>query len=299
MASQHDSLIERFASIKGRIDQRLTELAPSGPPSENFNRSIRYSLLAPGKRLRPVITVLAATGLGADEQAAIDPACAIEMIHTASLMIDDLPAMDDAKTRRGQATNHRVFGEDLTILAGFALVNQAFDVISRARELDDSTRIALIRTAAEAIGMNGIIAGQERDLHGTEDEDGMAAVEQSHSLKTGALFVAAAETGVRVAGLTVAKLMAMRWFGHYLGLAYQTRDDLIDRTSTEAIACKDVRVDAAKLTFVGLVGERSAAEISRGFMKSAIDELGAYGDAMQPLASLSRMIFDDSTTSTH
>lgn len=299
MASQHDSLIERFAGIKGRIDKRLTELAPSGPPSENFNRSIRYSLLAPGKRLRPVITVLAATSLGADEQAAIDPACAIEMIHTASLMIDDLPAMDDAKTRRGQATNHRVFGEDLTILAGFALVNQAFDVISRARELDDSTRIALIRTAAEAIGMNGIIAGQERDLHGATEADAEDAVEQTQSLKTGALFVAAAETGARIAGLTGSKLMAMRWFGHYLGLAYQTRDDLIDRTSTEAIACKDVRVDAAKLTFVGLVGERSAAEISRGFMKSAIDELGAYGDAMQPLASLSRMIFDDSTTSTH
>lgn len=293
MANQYDSIKAKFAALQNSVDQRLAELAPSGPPSEEFNRAIRYSLLAPGKRLRPIITLLSATSLGADERVALDPACAVEMIHTASLIIDDLPAMDDASYRRGKKANHRVFGEDKTILAGFALVNQAFDVISRTDNLATDTRLALIRVAAEAIGLNGIIAGQERDLDGIESDASPESIRQIHSLKTGALFIAAAEMGARIGGITGARLKEFRSFGHFLGLAYQTRDDLIDEKMTPEAAGKDVDADADKATLVKILGTRDAAELSRSFVNSAIQSLNQNNCATADLSIMTRMIFED------
>ena len=282
----------QLASIRERIDARLAELAPAGPPAESFNRAIRYSLLAPGKRLRPIITMMTATSLGGDESAALDPACAMEMIHTASLVIDDLPAMDDAGFRRGSPSNHQVFGEDKAILAGFALVNQAFDVIARADDIDSETRIALIKTAAQAIGLNGIIAGQDRDLHAEDTEQDAASIEKTYGLKTGALFVAAAEAGARVAGLRGSSLIPVRAFGQFFGLAYQSRDDLIDRQETLSQAGKNVGVDQDKATLIRLLGETGAFEVSRGHLKMAIDALQPFGEAAYPLTQMSRMIFD-------
>lgn len=281
------------------IDSRLAELAPAGPPSEGFNKAVRYSLLAPGKRLRPIITLLTAASLGAAEPDALDPACAIEMIHTASLIIDDLPAMDDAEYRRGRPANHAVFGQDKTILAGFALVNQAFDVIACDDALSAETRLALIRVASNAIGMNGIIAGQELDLRDDQPEPSLDSVKRAHTLKTGALFVAAAEVGARVAGLTAANLQPIRSFGHYLGLAYQTRDDLIDRYRSRDEAGKDVGADEHKATLVKILGAQDAQSLSLHFMESAIRSLEAYGRATDDLAVMTRMIFSDGMTITH
>lgn len=283
----------RLAAFQCSIDRRLAELAPSGPPSEEFNRAIRYSLLAPGKRLRPILTLLTATSLGANERDAMDPACAIEMIHTASLIIDDLPAMDNASYRRGKKANHKVFGEDKSILAGFALVNQAFDVISRVDVLAADTRLALIRVAAEAIGLNGIIAGQERDLGGIGADASPEAISQTHSLKTGALFVAATEMGARIGGIKGARLKQFRSFGHFLGLAYQTRDDLIDEQMTLASAGKDVGADPDKATLVKILGERDATELSKSLLNSAIQSLKHNNDATADLSIMTRMIFED------
>jgi len=299
MGSQYNSIKTRLSVLHERIEQRLTELAPAGPPSEEFNRAIRYSLLAPGKRVRPIITLITATSLGGEERAALDPACAIEMVHTASLIIDDLPSMDNAAYRRGKQANHCVFGENKTILAGFALVNQAFDVISRADGLSADTRLALVRVAAEAIGMNGIIAGQERDL--CDDERGQSSdfIQKTHSLKTGALFVAAAEAGARISGLTGSNLQAIRSFGHFLGLAYQTRDDLIDQNRTLEEAGKDVGIDGSKPTLVKVLGERGAADLSNGFMDSAIQSLDPYGNSAMELSNMTRIIFEQGVTVTH
>lgn len=299
MANPYDSVQARLAALHHIIDSRLAELAPAGPPSEGFNKAIRYSLLAPGKRLRPIITLLTATSLGAAERDALDPACAIEMIHTASLIIDDLPAMDNAEYRRGRPTNHAVFGEDKTILAGFALVNQAFDVIARTETLSAETRLALIKVASNAIGMNGIIAGQELDLRGDEQEPSLDSVQRAHTLKTGALFVAAAEAGARIAGLTGSNLKAIRSFGHYLGLAYQTRDDLIDRFRSRDEAGKDVGADEHKATLVRILGTQDAQSLSLHFMESAIRSLEAYGKATDDLAAMTRMIFGDGMTIAH
>jgi geranylgeranyl diphosphate synthase type II len=292
MTEQFDPLMMEVASIRERIDARLSELAPAGPPSEGFSRAIRYSLLAPGKRLRPIITMLAAKSFGGNRDAALDPACAFEMIHTASLIIDDLPVMDDAEFRRGSPSNHQVFGEDKAILAGFALVNQAFDVIARAEGVDSETRLALIRCATQAIGMDGIIAGQERDLHAEQTDKSAASVEKTYSLKTGALFIAAAEAGARIAGLSGNDLIPIRAFGQNFGLAYQSRDDLIDRHGNPDQVGKDVGADQNKTTLLSLLGERDTFEVSRGHLQAAIDALLPLGSAAQPLVRMSAMIFD-------
>lgn len=289
----------KIARLQAQVERRLAELAPSGPPSAEFNKAIRYSLLAPGKRLRPIVSLLSAQSLGAEDHVALDPACAIEMIHTASLIIDDLPAMDNAEFRRGKTANHRVFGEDKAILAGFALVNLAFDVISRADGLTSDTRLALIRVAAEAIGLNGIIAGQERDLCGLGDDACPAAVQKTQSLKTGALFVAAAELGARVGGLRGPRLQGFRSFGHFLGLAYQTRDDLIDQQLTLETAGKDVRADTDKATLVKILGERDATALSKAFVESAIQSLNRHGNATTDLSTMARMIFEYEMSARH
>jgi geranylgeranyl diphosphate synthase type II len=295
-------------SIRHRVDTRLAELSPAGPPSEAFSRVIRYSLLAPGKRLRPVLTVLTSVSLGGSEQHALDPACAMEMIHTASLIIDDLPAMDNATHRRGRLANHKEFGEDKAILAGFALVNQAFDVMSRAEHLGGDLQLSLVRLAARAIGLNGIIAGQQRDLDaeaGLIPDASTDSVQQTYNLKTSALFVAAAEAGARVAGLTGRELQPIRRFAQNLGLAYQTRDDLIDRHGSMEDEGKNTRADADKITLLSLMGEADAASLNRGFIDAAIRALQPYGEAAQPLVDMSRIIFEDSVspqdgrTSTH
>jgi len=290
----------QFEQIRQRIDNRLAELAPAGPPSEEFNRIIRSCLLAPGKRFRSLLTVLTAVSLGGSEDDALNPACAFEMIHTASLIIDDLPAMDDAKLRRGQPTIHRVYGEHRAILAGFALMNQAFDVLSRAPGLDDETRLALVRLATQAIGLNGIIAGQQRDLEAEGqaytapiNEATAERIRETYRMKTAALFVAAAEAGARVAGLRGRELAPIRAFAQNLGMAYQTRDDLIDRHATTGEAGKDVGVDRHKLTLVSVVGEGRVSELNRGLVEAAVGALEPYGRAAEPLVEMSRILFGD------
>jgi geranylgeranyl diphosphate synthase type II len=292
MTEKDEQLILALASIRDVVDSRLAALAPAGPPSESFNRAIRYSLLAPGKRLRPIITILTARCFGGDQVKAIDPACALEMIHTASLIVDDLPAMDDAKLRRGIPSNHQVFGEDKAILAGFALVNHAFDIIARSENIDSEIQITLIKTMAQAVGLNGIIAGQERDLHAEDTAQDTASIKKTYGLKTGAMFIAAAEIGARIAGLTGSNLIPIRSFGQNFGMAYQARDDLIDRHGTLAETGKDVGTDFGKTTLMSVVGECDAIETSQEYLQASIDALRPFGAEAESLARMSKMIFD-------
>jgi geranylgeranyl diphosphate synthase type II len=247
---------------------------------------MRYSLLAPGKRIRPLITVLAATHLGGSEDAALAPACAIEMVHTASLILDDLPAMDDARLRRGRPANHVEFGEDTALLAGVALLNLAFGVVADAPGLDDTTRLAIVRLLSESVGSNGIIAGQLSDLGGEGESGTTGDVELMHHQKTGSLFVAAAETGARVAGIDRESLAAIREYGRDLGLAFQTLDDLLDAAGTEALAGKDVGQDAGKATFVSLMGAERARSKARDLVRSAAGALEPLGPSAKPLVDL-------------
>lgn len=263
-----DEFIERFL---GRIEDCLGRLAPAESQSpERLSKSIRYSLLSPGKRTRALLTLLATGYWGADPERAIVPACAIEMVHAASLALDDLPVMDNANLRRGRPTSHRIFGDDTVILSAVALLNDAFGHIARCDGLAERTRLDIVDYLATAIGPKGLVAGQEMDLHTATQASLPEEVELIHARKTGALFAACTKIGARVAGLTDGRLDDMAEFGMCLGLAFQTYDDLADVHSDEATAGKDVNNDGNKPTLVSILGPKEAERTADRHIERAL-----------------------------
>lgn len=262
------------------IDRRLGLLLPGAQMvPQRLHQAMRYSLLASGKRLRPLLTVLMARHLGGDDLAAIDPACAIEMVHAASLIMDDLPAMDDSNLRRGQATAHRQFGEDMAILSGIALLNRAFGVMSAAEGIASAVRVELVAALAEAIGSDGLVGGQVLDLHERSPSLGLSGVMEINRRKTAALFAAAAEIGVRVAGAGEPQAAAARRFGASIGHALQISDDLIDDPAYAGQTGKDTGKDAEKPTVVSALGKAEAVALYRRHMSAAHASLGDLGAA--------------------
>jgi geranylgeranyl diphosphate synthase type II len=250
---------------------------------------MRYSLLAGGKRIRPVLTMRVATDLGATEASALDPACAVEMVHAASLVLDDLPSMDDASLRRGQAANHLVFGEDTAILAATALLNRAFGVIAECDLLPAQTRLDLIRLLSDSVGSNGIIGGQYCDLRIRRGRgDDVAGLTEMYSQKTGALFVAALEAGARVAAVDESWVHAVREYGVNLGLAFQLLDDLLDTFGSREDIGKDTGQDNNKSTLTSRLGADGARREVHRYVESAASALEPLGSSGLPLANLAR-----------
>ncbi|MCP4001527.1 MAG: polyprenyl synthetase family protein [Gammaproteobacteria bacterium] len=288
-------MIEKNANIQllsqdlcHRVDERLGEIIAGEGSENNLTSAMRYALLAPGKRLRPLICLISAQCLGGEFEDAIDPACAIEMIHTASLIVDDLPCMDDAEIRRGKLSCHRRFGEATTILVALELMSLGYRVMSEAPGIDNARRARLVQILARAVGMQGLIGGQDRDLAADADITAIDSnkVTHIHELKTGALFIAAAESGGIVAGLEGEQLLPIRNFAAHLGLAYQTFDDLLDVNSTKAVTGKDVHQDVDKPTLVGVLGSDAATEYANNMIAGAMEALQPLGPDMQPLESL-------------
>ena len=272
------------------IDERLAELVPAGEVDPRpLHESMRYSLLAGGKRIRPVLTIQVATDLGATEEDALDVACAVEMVHAASLILDDLPCMDDASLRRGNPANHLVYGEDTAILAATALLNRAFGVIAECDRLPAQTRLDLTRLLSESVGSNGIIAGQFCDLqirHGHGDD--VAGLTEMYGQKTGALFVAALEAGARVAGVDDAWVDAVRDYGVNLGLAFQLLDDLLDTFGSREDIGKDTGQDDAKSTLASRLGAHGTQQEVHRYIESAASALAPLGRSGHQLANLAR-----------
>ncbi|MEJ2580808.1 MAG: polyprenyl synthetase family protein [Acidobacteriota bacterium] len=272
------------------INQRLALLVPDETTDPRpLHESMRYSLLAGGKRIRPVLTVQVATDLGASEEAALDVACAVEMVHAASLILDDLPCMDDAALRRGQPANHLVFGEDTAILAATALLNRAFGVIAECDLLPAQTRLDLTRLLSDSVGSNGIIAGQFCDLqirHGHGDD--VAGLTEMYGQKTGALFVAALEAGARVAGVDDAWVKAVREYGVNLGLAFQLLDDLLDTFGSQEDIGKDTGQDNEKSTLASRLGADETRQVVHRYVESAASALEPLGRSGHQLADLAR-----------
>jgi geranylgeranyl diphosphate synthase type II len=278
------------AAAQAAVEARLRELVPSEIcHPELLHQAMRYSLLAGGKRIRPLLTIQVAVDFGSSMSAALDPACAIEMVHTASLILDDLPCMDDAALRRNNPANHRVFGEDVATLAATSLLNRAFGVMSECQHLDPEVRLALVRLLSDAVGSNGIIAGQFCDLRSdwTSCDDPSTLLEM-YGQKTGALFVAAAEAGARVAGVDESWVQAVRGFAVNLGLAFQILDDLLDQFSSEDHLGKDIGQDDEKTTLVSFLGpDRARLEACR-YVRSAASALEPLGESGAPLIDLAR-----------
>jgi geranylgeranyl diphosphate synthase type II len=274
----HAAYLQRFEALRAGVDRRLAELAPPlGSAPDRLVEAVRYALLAPGKRFRPMVTLLAAAEFGAPEGAALDAACAFEMIHAASLILDDLPAMDDAGLRRGLPTIHRAFDEATAILAGVGLLNHAYAVIAADQGLAGPLRAELSARAAQAVGFSGLIAGQARDLFDREQLRDQAALDRLNHEKTGVLIIAAAQGGAVIAGAPEAAVEAVGQFARHIGLAFQIRDDIIDAQGSAEAAGKDVGKDAAMTTVVSALGLGGARQAMEGHLASAANALASVG----------------------
>ena len=274
----HAAFLQRVETLRIGVDRRLADLAPAmGSAPDRLVEAVRYSLLAPGKRFRPMVTLLAAAECGAPEGAALDAACAFEMIHAASLILDDLPSMDDAGLRRGLPTIHRAFDEATAILAGVGLLNQAYAVIAADQGLAGPLRAELAARAAQAVGFSGLIAGQARDLFDRDQIRDQAALERLNHEKTGVLIIAAAQGGAMVAGAPEATVEALGTFARHIGLAFQIRDDLIDAQGSTEAAGKDVGKDAAMATVVSTLGLAGARQAMEDHLSKASGALASVG----------------------
>lgn len=282
---------EQFAGIRSRIEDRLAEIAPAVTGSApRLKQSIRYSLLDGGKRLRPLITVLTAEALGGRATDALDAACAIEMVHTASLMIDDLPSMDNANQRRGKPANHIAHGEDIAILAGITLISDAFGLIGADPRLPADVKVDLINSLSSAIGTDGLCAGQERDLREINDHADAEALAQLQYQKTGALFVLCLEAGARVAGLKRDALAPLQAFGTHAGLAFQILDDLLDAVGESSATGKDAGADLGKQTYAAIMSLDEAEAKADQELSDALAALEPAGINQEPFAAFLNLV---------
>ena len=245
----------RYEEYRQAVEAYLAGLFADKPNWADLYASMRYSLLAGGKRIRPVLTLEFAHLAGMEDwRAALPVACALELVHTYSLIHDDLPCMDDDDLRRGKPTNHKVYGETLAVLAGDALQPEAFRLILSAPALTAERRAACALILAEAAGADGMVAGQVLDtLHAPKTE---AELGEVHHLKTGAVIAGACKLGVAAAGGDTALLAAAEEYGYQLGLAFQIRDDMLDVIGSADEFGKPIGSDKeeGKVTYVDLLG---------------------------------------------
>jgi geranylgeranyl diphosphate synthase type II len=275
-----------FSAYQTRVDALLRQLLPgTGSPVE---RAMGYTLHAPSKRVRPVLTMLAAELCGGTAAQALPAAAAVECVHTSSLILDDLPGMDNAALRRGRPANHVEFGEAVAILAAFGLLNEAFGIIAREYEPDLAARLGALVT--EAIGRDGLIAGQAADLLATEQEIAFELLERIHRGKTGALFNASAIAGALTAGADRGSIAALSAFAKNLGLAFQIIDDLLDVEGNPAETGKAVRKDARKTTFVSFSGVEGAHQLASELCQTADRALAPFGQRADKLRELSTFV---------
>jgi geranylgeranyl diphosphate synthase type II len=275
-----------FNSYQHQVDELLRALVAGG--GDAVEQSMAYSLHAPSKRVRPVLTLLAAELCGGTSAGALGAAAAAELVHTSSLILDDLPSMDDAALRRGRPSNHVKFGEAIAILAAFGLLNLAFGTL--ARRYDGALAARLSTLLSDAVGGDGLIGGQAADLLATEQEIGFELLERIHRGKTGALFNASAVAGAMTAGADAASIAALSAFAKNLGLAFQIVDDLLDVEGNPDDTGKAVRKDARKTTFVSFSGVAGAHQLAAELCQTAEQALVPFGRRADRLRELATFV---------
>lgn len=291
-------LSSELLALSARADDVLARVLPSQdqPPVE-LHRAMRYAVLGGGKRLRPLLVYASGEAFGAPLEHLDAAAAAVEIIHAYSLVHDDLPAMDDDSLRRGRPTCHVAFGEAMAILAGDALQALAFEVLAHdeRHEIDANVRVEMLRTLAVACGSHGMAGGQAFDLAAVGTKLDAAELERMHVHKTGALIRASVRLGALIAGCTDAKKFdALERYGHYVGLAFQIRDDLLDiEGGTEQLG-KTAGKDAAasKPTYPAILGVDASREELARLTQTALDEVEMLGASAQPLRDLARFVAD-------
>ena len=255
---------------------------------ETLGKSMLYSLMAGGKRLRPMLLMASADAVGGNGDDYIKAACALEMIHTYSLIHDDLPAMDNDDYRRGKLTNHKVFGAGMATLAGDALLTMAFEVLLRQEGVSDSTKVSIVRELSVAAGPNGMVGGQAIDLESEGKRIDRETLYKMHMGKTGALFRASVRMGAILAGADEDSLAALTHYAEQFGLAFQITDDILDVTGDEAKIGKPVGSDERnqKSTYVTLTSLDEAKELASDAVTKAKTALLPMGERAAFLSEL-------------
>lgn len=280
---------------KQMVENRIEELFPEADCSYNeVIKAARYSLLNGGKRIRPVIMMEFCKLCGGNSEDALDFAVALEMIHTYSLIHDDLPCMDNDDMRRGKPSCHKAFGEDIALLSGDALLTEAFFVASNAR-VSAEKRLNAISFLSTNAGVHGMIGGQVLDLSFEENKPDAAALQDMYMRKTGALLIAAASIGCISAGkYDEETLKSAAKYGYNLGLAFQIVDDILDVTANEEVLGKPVGSDDKnnKTTFVSLYGLSEAFAIAAQLSNSALDALDEIGGDTEALYEITNYLLD-------
>jgi len=254
---------------------------------------MEYALTGTGKRVRPVLTLMVAELFGERSSQVLDMACAVEMVHACSLILDDLPSMDDASLRRGRPTTHKVFGESVALLASLALLNRAYALVAESANRLSFRRYSaedMVHHLAAAIGSDGLIGGQALDLLAKPEEMSLDVLEYIHSHKTGALFMAAGELGAMAAEARRRDLEVIARFAKNLGLAFQIADDLLDVLGDPAETGKDTGKDEGKVTFVKLLGVPGAQALAAELLVFAVDSLAPLGRKADPLRDLVKFV---------
>ncbi len=289
-ATTDQGFTERLIQVRASIDQRLNELLPEcGNERDLVAVAMRESTLAPGKRMRPILLLLAAQGLGHEGDQGLELGCAVEMIHAASLVLDDMPCMDNAALRRGRPTVHLKFGEDVAILTAVALLSRAFGVIASIQDLAPAIRTQLVEIAANAVGMQGLVRGQFQDLRDGQQARSPEEIAMTNNLKTGALFGAIMDMAWLIGSNDEALRPGLQNFAMELGQAFQMYDDLRDKHFD---GDKDPGKDIGKSTFVSLYGEdrvRQQLQVHLTNAQACLREV--YGDS-QLISGYMRMVFD-------
>lgn len=282
-----------FSSRRVLIETHLAALAQEAKTPAVLEKPIARALTSPGKRVRGILLIATGEAFGCKAEKLVRAAAAIEMIHTSSLVLDDLPAMDDALLRRGQPTLHREFGEDIAILSAVALLNHAYGLFAEAHAQLAPRRWPmqqLLGRVVDAVGWNGSIAGEAVDLHSGSAPLDFDTLEYIHSRKTGALFVAAAVVGGMLANANPAPLQRVEIYAKNLGLAFQITDDILDVTSQPEVLGKDVGKDADRLTFVKLAGVEGARNLSNELVDTSVTAIESLGAAARPLVDLANVV---------
>ena len=284
-------LADRTDAVNRALDQFLPR-ASTKPAT--IHRAMRYSLFAGGKRMRPALCLAAAEACGGTTEAALPLACAVECIHTYSLIHDDLPAMDNDDFRRGKPTNHKVFGEGLAILAGDALLTQAFEIAAQAAGWPRYSHRDLVLEIAQASGSLQLIAGQVADLEGEGKKTSAAQLRYIHERKTSALLCCSARLGGMSANCTAAQLAALTDFGYHVGLAFQVIDDILDVTQTTEQLGKTAGKDVAaqKATYPRIVGLEKSRKIARELTAKAFAALKPFNGRAAALEALAHYLLE-------
>lgn len=275
-----------FAEYQGQVCAELARLLPSH--GSRVEQAMAYTVLAPSKQVRAVLVLLSAELCRGSVERAVPAACSIELVHAASLILDDLPAMDDAPLRRGRRANHVEFGEATAILAAFGLLNLAYGVLADGYAAPLAAHLSSL--LSNVVGPSGLIGGQALDLEATDKAITFEALERIHRGKTGALFVAAAACGALTAGAAAEPVGALTAYAKNLGLAFQIIDDLLDVAGTTADTGKAIRADARKTTFVSFSGIDGARQLAAELCATADGALTAFGARADRLRELSAFV---------